>query len=133
MFSLQPLILFLSIVLILIIGTISFNMRVKKEVKSLIKNIPDTESDTISDKDIKHLPEPMQRYLKFAQVPGKKKIKFARLKQEGSIRTSEEQKWISFKAKEYYSAEPPSFIWSVMFRVSCMVSSSLACKSARSG
>ena len=110
------LLIVISIVLILIIGTISFNMRVKKEVKSLIKDISDAESEIISADDIKHLPEPVQRYLNYAQVPGKKKIKFARLKQEGSIRTSVDQKWIPFKAKEYYSAKPPSFIWTVTIK-----------------
>ena len=65
----------------------------------------------ISNQNIKNLPEPVQKYLKYAQVIGKEKIKTAFLKQKGFFRIKEGQKWMPFEAEDKYNTDEISFSW----------------------
>ena len=95
----------------IIIGNIAFKSKVSNEVKELFKKSQETELKRVTEKEIKYLPRPLQRYLRYSQIIGKEEIKTVRLKQKGFIRTSEKQKWMSFEAEQYYTTNPPGFIW----------------------
>ncbi|MFH1258203.1 MAG: DUF6544 family protein [Elusimicrobiota bacterium] len=102
---------FLAVILsIVVMGNLSFKSKIKKEVKELFKNSPDTKKEIIKEEDITNLPEPIQRYLRYSRIIGKEKIKAVRLKQKGQIRR-EGKKWMAIKAEQYYSAGRPGFIW----------------------
>jgi hypothetical protein len=92
----------------LMIGCSSVSKMVDKELKQFEAR---EDAKTITEEDIRPLPEAMQRYLKYAQVIGKKEINCVRLKQKGYIRMNEKQKWMPFEAEQYFSADEPSFIW----------------------
>jgi hypothetical protein len=65
----------------------------------------------VTDDDLSGLPEPVQRYLRYTQIIGKEKVRTARLKQKGYFRTKESQRWMPFKAEEYFTVDPPGFLW----------------------
>ncbi len=111
----KALIIVLGIIVVIIassiiIGSIAFKNKVKNEVKELFKN-KETKPRIVTEEDIKNLPEPVQRYLRYAQVIGREEIKTVRLKQKGFIRANEKQKWMPFEAEQYYNTNPPGFIW----------------------
>ncbi|HEV2127664.1 MAG TPA: DUF6544 family protein [Thermomicrobiales bacterium] len=56
------------------------------------------------------LPEPAQRWLRWSCVVGKPIPTTIRLRQEGELRVGAFG-WLDFTAEEYYSTEPPAFIW----------------------
>jgi hypothetical protein len=58
-----------------------------------------------------HLPEPVQRYLRYTGIVGKESIHTVRLKQTGSIRMKPEGKWLPLTGEEYYTVDDPSFVW----------------------
>jgi len=95
----------------IIIGNLAFKSKVSGEVKELFKKSQETKLKVVTEEDIKYLPEPIQRYLRYSQIIGKEEIKTVRLKQKGFIRTSEKQKWMLFEAEQYYTTNPPGFIW----------------------
>jgi hypothetical protein len=65
----------------------------------------------VSEQDLARLPEPVQRNLRYTQVIGKQWIHTVCLRQKGYFRMKQDQKWMSMSAKQYYTIDPPSFIW----------------------
>src|SRR6266700_4330461 len=68
------------------------------------------------------LPEPMQRYLSYAQVIGKEPIRTVRLKQQGFMRQQPDQKWLPLVAEQYFTTNPPAFLWHCTIRPFPLVS-----------
>lgn len=93
----------------------AFNRKVALEVNELFEKSKQGDG-TVTEEDIKGLPEPVQSYLRYTNNVGKKKIKTVRLKQKGFMRTKEGGNWLPFEAEEYFSTEPPAFIWNATMR-----------------
>ena len=68
-------------------------------------------------------PDPVQRYLRFAGVPGRRVIRNVRLKQRGLFRR--EQKWLPFTAKQWFTTDPPAFKWKARVRLMPLVNFSV--------
>jgi hypothetical protein len=62
------------------------------------------------------LPEVMQRYLSYAHVVGKEPMRMVRLKQQGFMRTQPGQKWMPLVAEQYFTTNPPAFLWHCTMR-----------------
>ena len=65
----------------------------------------------VTEQDLVGLPDPVQKYLHYAQVIGKQWINAVRLQQRGYFRMKQGQEWMSLNAKQYYTTDPPGFIW----------------------
>ena len=110
------LILGIVIVIILLFITISkilFDKKVTKEIDILTKEGVKAQSKTFNFNDLEGLPEPVQRYFKYALRDGQEHIKFVRLKQIGEFRMKGNQPWMPIKAEQYFTTEDPGFIWRV--------------------
>ena len=93
------------------IGGAVFRRKVHSEVEKLFEERGDTKPKLVTEEDIKGLPEPVQRHLSYSQIIGKETIGSVRLKQKGSMRMSEDQKWMPLRAEEYYTTDPPGLVW----------------------
>lgn len=97
--------------------------RVRREVAELFEKEKESYIPrNITEEDLAGLPEPVQRYLRYSQIIGKGKIRTARLKQKGYFRTRESQKWMPFNAEEYFTVDPPAFLWYGRIRLFPLVS-----------
>ncbi|MGD9344700.1 MAG: hypothetical protein PVH84_02480 [Candidatus Aminicenantes bacterium] len=86
--------------------------RVQQEVDELFAKEKDTViTRKITEEDLKGLPEPVQKYLRFTQIIGKDRVRTARLKQKGFFRTKPDQKWMPLRAEEYFTVDAPGFLW----------------------
>lgn len=84
----------------------------RREVEKLFEGQGDTQSaGVITEADLAGLPGPVQRYIHYSNVIGKKRVNSVRLKQKGFIRMNRNQNWIPLEAEEYYTVDPPAFIW----------------------
>jgi hypothetical protein len=88
----------------------------KKRVQCEVAELFEKEKDAvitrkITDDDIAGLPEPVQRYLRYTHIIGKERVRTVRLKQKGYFRTKEDQKWMPLRAEEYFTVDPPGFLW----------------------
>jgi len=104
------------------IGNIAFTKKVKEEAKELFREGKEITPEIVTDEDIRGLPEPVQRYLKYTQIIGKEKIKIVRLKQGGYFRMKENQKWMPIKAEQYFNVDSVEFIWIAKVRIAPLVS-----------
>ena len=93
------------------IGNLTFKQKVKNEIEELFQKSKELKPEIVTEEDIKGLPKPVQRYLNYTQIIGKEKIRTVRLRQKGFIRTKADQDWMPFEAEEYYTTDPPAFIW----------------------
>jgi hypothetical protein len=86
--------------------------RVHREVTELFEKEKDAViTRKITEEDLSGLPEPVQRYLRYTQIIGKERVRTVRLKQKGFFRTKPDQKWMPLRAEEYFTVDPPGFLW----------------------
>jgi hypothetical protein len=85
----------------------------RREVEGLLKNASGRTLDagTVREDDINALPEPVQRYLIYTQIVGKPRIRTVSLKQRGYFRQKQNQKWLPLRAVQYFTLDPPGFVW----------------------
>jgi hypothetical protein len=80
-------------------------------VRGMFGQMRGTEPGTVTEADLAGLPEPVQRYLRYTGVVGMERIRAVRLKQTGSMRIKQDKPWMPLKAVQYYTTDPPAFIW----------------------
>jgi len=96
----------------LVIGSVTLRLRLKGEVKELIADHLQAGPDIVSEENIAGLPEPVQRYMRYAGVLGGERIGFVRCRQEGLFRMGPDQKWTRIKATQYSSyTSPHARLW----------------------
>ena len=71
----------------------------------------------VAEKMLEKLPDPVKRHLKYTGVIGKPMVQTVRLKQVGKIRKSARDPWMNFEAKQYYSVNPPGFVWVAYMKI----------------
>ncbi len=83
----------------------------RNEALALLQQGEQAHPVLITEAHLLGLPEVVQRYLRYSQVVGKETIRTVRLKQIGKMRQSAQQPWMNLDAEEYYSVNPPGFLW----------------------
>lgn len=111
----MPIVRFLIGLALALVGLVWFmdwrlRRRVQDEAEALFRIA------TLADGPVRHdrlheLPAPVQRYLKRSIPEGHDWIHSVRLKQTGFLSTDGGQKWLPFKATQYFTTEPPGFVW----------------------
>jgi len=104
------------------IGNIIFKRNVNGEVADLFKKSKESKPEIITEEDIQGLPEPVKRYLTYAGVMGKEKIKAVRLKQIGYLRQKPDQPWMPLEAEQYFTTDPPAFLWTASAKAFPLIS-----------
>lgn len=66
---------------------------------------------------LKHLPEPVQRYLNYTGVVGQPWINTVRIKYTGRFRMAVDKPWMPIKADQVYTTNPPAFRWQAQFKM----------------
>jgi hypothetical protein len=89
----------------------NFNSTFKQNVANLFGSQSKAERKVITEDDIRHLPEPVQRYLRYTGIIGRQRVAFVRIRQTGAMRPKPDGKWFHLKAEEYYTVDNPGFVW----------------------
>jgi hypothetical protein len=88
------------------------HVKVDKKTQEYIRQARQASSAIITQVDLAPLPEPVQRYLRYAQVLGRPRIKCVKVRQKGLMRTSPTQKWMAIEAVQYSTLVGPlSRMW----------------------
>jgi len=103
------------ILLAVVVGfaTSRFERATAEHVRSLLAEAREGPRAPVSEQDIGQLPEPVQRWLRASSVLGKERVRSVRLTQRGTLRTAADQKGMPATAEQYFSVEPPAFVWAV--------------------
>ena len=65
---------------------------------------------------LQDLPKPVQRYMAYTGVVGKPWINTVRVKQVGRFRLGQDRPWMPMRAVQYYTTNPPGFVWKARFK-----------------
>ncbi len=94
-----------------------WNRETTDVVEDLIHKIPEHVPKKVEFKDFEKLPEPVAKYLRHVLKEGQPTIDAARITQSGLFRAG---CWTSFRAEQYFSTDPPAFVWSASVRMAHM-------------
>src|SRR2546421_5096353 len=89
---------------------------IQNEAFELVQQAEQAQPGLITQAKVMGLPEPVQRYLNYAQVVGKDPIHTVRLTQQGFMRTQPGQKWLPLVAEQFFTTTPPAFLWHCTMR-----------------
>ena len=89
-----------------------FNRQVENQIYNLFASSKNMSNKLFNyDQISSNLPEPVQRYFKYALENGQHYISYVQVKHGGTFRLSEGQQWMSIEGKEYFTTESPGFLW----------------------
>ena len=71
----------------------------------------------VTDEMLLNLPEPVQRYMAYTGVVGKPWINTVHLQQTGKFRLGFDRPWMPMTAKQWYTTNPPAFVWNARFKI----------------
>ena len=91
-------------------AAMQFHQMIKDEQSSLVGRASSREQ-LITEEKIAALPESVQRWIRKSNVLDRKLPTTYRLKQRGSLRTTEKGRWMPFQSTQYFSTSPPAFVW----------------------
>lgn len=89
----------------------------KAEVSDELNRTAGLENGVLTAEDIKHLPEPVQKYLDYTGVIGREKVKNARIITEGQFKTSPERDWARMSSQQYNFFDSPKRVYYLQTRV----------------
>lgn len=94
------------------VGALAFNRMADAEMERLLA-VKANASRPITAHDLAPLPAPVQRWLRQAQVMGKRPIQAVRLTQRARLRLNPEQNWMAAEAQQTFCVDNPGFVWKV--------------------
>jgi hypothetical protein len=94
-----------------LLGRKAFSRLVRSDVQALLGGPSRGEAKVVSEEMLDGLPEPVQRYLRYTGVVGKPFVRTVHLRQKGKMLLGAGQPWIPLKAQQWYSVQPPGFVW----------------------
>ena len=94
-----------------------FKNNFQSVAERLIKNAS-VEHLVITEDSIKDLPQNVQRWLRQSNVVAKNNDNVIHVLQKGSLRLQPDAEWIPFSSEEYFTIDPPGFVWRADIRPS---------------
>lgn len=101
---------FLLIIVIFSAAHTGFKKSVNNDVASLLERSPPIPV-VISEEQVATLPDIIQIWLRKSKVMGRAMPQRIHIVQKGSIRTDANSNWMPFDAEQYFTIDPPGFVW----------------------
>ena len=95
----------------------AFRQQIDREVADLLDARSVEASRIVRDADLAGLPSPVQTWLRASGVVGTAIPSVVRITQQGEFRLGAGKSWLPLKATEYYTTNPPGFLWNASMRM----------------
>ena len=99
-----------------LLGLRAFSRLVHSDVQALAGRASRARAGVVTEDMLSGLPEPVRRYLRYTGLVGKPLVRTVYLRQQGRVRLAG-QRWIPLQAQEWFSVQPPGFVWDATMRV----------------
>lgn len=100
-------------------GAANWNAETARMIEKLKHTAANNKTKTVSFEDFDNLPAPVTRYFRFALKDGQPIIKTTKIRHTGEFYLND--KWIPFDSEQYFSANPPAFIWDAEMRMNSLM------------
>lgn len=101
----------------LALGALLFDQRARLRGAALLQESRRCREGMLAEADLAALPAPVARWLRTSGVLGKPMPASLRLRQSGRFRLGADKPWMPLRALQYYSLDPPQFLWFVRMRL----------------
>jgi len=88
------------------------------EVTKRIKQAKTYNTEILTENDIKHLPEPVQKYLTYVGALGKEKVHNFRVVFDGKMKLAPDKDWLKIKSEQYNFLEPHARLFFIRGNIS---------------
>ncbi len=93
-----------------------FENQFKHDVANRLSTHPNT-GQVLSEKDMQHLPDPVQRYIRHSGAYQQSKIQNWKMEFSGRIRKDEQAAWMPFTTEQYNFVDPPARLFFMKARM----------------
>jgi hypothetical protein len=98
-------------------GSLRWHRTTSQYVKKIIRAVPQQETSRVTFENFQQLPAPVAKYFRSALKEGQPLVRSAQIVQVGEFRAREaDDRWSPFEAKQYFSSQPPGFVWDASIR-----------------
>jgi hypothetical protein len=97
-------------------ATRQFQQRIDGEARALLAAAGGSAA-VVEARELEKLPPPVRRWLEASGTVGRPRATTVRLEQRGEMRTAPDKPWMPVTAEQYFSIDPPGFVWSVNARM----------------
>ena len=104
-----------------VVGRVINERRMQSEIDALLDAARPAASTSVSERDLERLPEAVERWLRYSQVVGTERPTTVRLRQNGEF-LMKSRGWLPYVAEQYFTTDPPAFLWKASFRMMPLVS-----------
>lgn len=108
--------LIVTLAAVVALGRHAFDRLVDREVADLAERAAADPAPLVPADRIAALPEPVRRYLAYALPETFVPVRFARMRQTGTLRGDPDGDWMPLSAEQYSAGAFPAFIWHAMMR-----------------
>jgi hypothetical protein len=105
-----------ALLITLAVGRQRFRARVSREIHMMVAGARSLGADELAAR-WDGLPEPVRCHLRHAIPPGAPALRSARLLHHGTFRPSRLRRWFPIRGEEYFTVEPPGFVWHATLRM----------------
>ena len=85
--------------------------QLRRDVRQLFAATSKSPASTYHETQLAGLPAPVQRYFRHVLTEGQLYLRGLRLRHGGQFKTDLKKDWIAIKGEQYFTADPPGFIW----------------------
>jgi hypothetical protein len=98
-----------------------FERRMAREIDALLAEARPLTHRVVTNEDLEGVPGAVQRWLRHSNVIGSPVPRIVRLRQDGQFQM-EGRGWMPFEAEQYFTINPPAFLWKATFRMAPLLS-----------
>ena len=95
----------------------AFHRRIDRDIADLLAGAQTPPIQIVSESDLEPLPPPVQRWLQASGVVGAVIPSVVRLRQQGEFRLGADKPWMPMEATEYFTTNPPGFLWNTSMEI----------------
>jgi len=105
------------VVAVVAAATRRFDRRVDDEARALLAAARAMDGRVVEARELDGLPPPVRRWLEVSGTVGRARASTVRLQQRGEMRVAPDKPWMPVVAEQYFSVDPPGFVWHVDARM----------------
>jgi hypothetical protein len=94
-------------------ATRRFQGQIRGEARALLAAADASAVRPVEARELERLPAPVRRWLEVSGTVGRPRAATVRLRQRGEMRPGPDKAWMPVTAEQYFSVDPPGFVWSV--------------------
>jgi hypothetical protein len=99
------------------LGLRAFDQLVARDRRALLDRPRPNPRRIVTEAMLAELPAPAERFLRRCGVVGRPIVDTVRVHQAGRIRPSATMDWLPLEAEQWYTVEPPGFVWDATVRI----------------